>query len=182
VDWIGGTPMKVLIAYASTEGQTRKIADFIAKFIRNQKHEAEIFDTSSMLADVDIDHFDKVILAGSVHQQKHQECLEVFVAAKRKKLNSKPTMFLSVSLAAAFEDTKDQAERYTEEFVSALEWQPSTTLHVGGAVRHDEYGFYREQILDHVVLKGTHLDDFKEDKEFTDWHGLTIAVDKFLST
>jgi menaquinone-dependent protoporphyrinogen oxidase len=174
--------MNVLIAYASTEGQTRKIANFIADHVRNRGHKANVFDTSSTLHDVDVNEFDMVILAGSVHQQKHQDCLEIYVVAKRKKLEAMPTLFVSVSLAAAFPDTQHEANRYMNEFVSELGWWPSRMLAVAGAVRHDEYGYYREQILEHVVLDGTHLDDFSEDREFTDWGALANAVDEFVFT
>ena len=174
--------MNVLIAYASTEGQTRKIANFIADHIRRRGHKAKVFDTSSTLQDADVNEFDKVILAGSVHQQKHQDCLEIYVAAKRKKLEARPTLFVSVSLAAAFTDTQHEAKRYMNEFLSELGWQPSRILAVAGAVRHDEYGYYREQILEHVVLDGSHLDDIKGDREFTDWGALANAIDEFVST
>ncbi len=174
--------MNVLIAYASTEGQTRKIANFIADRIQRRGHKAKVFDTSSTLQDADVNEFDKVILAGSVHQQKHQNCLEIYVAAKRKKLDARPTLFVSVSLAAAFTDTQHEAKRYMNEFLSELGWQPSRMLAVAGAVRHDEYGYYREQILEHVVLDGIHLDDVREDREFTDWRALASAVDEFVST
>lgn len=173
--------MNILIAYATTEGQNRKIAEFVAKHIRGQNNRTVLFDTSSMLQDVDVDDFGKVIVAASVHQRKHQECMEIFVTAKQKKLEAKPSMFFSVSLAAAFNDTMKEARRYTNDFTEALNWQPTKTLCVAGAVRHEEYGFYREQILEHVVLDGTHLDDFTEDQEFTDWHALANAVDEFLS-
>ena len=81
--------MNILIAYASTEGQTRKIANFIADHIRSLDHKVKVFDTGSTLHDVDVNEFDKVILAASVHQQKHQDSLEIYVAAKRKKLNAR---------------------------------------------------------------------------------------------
>jgi menaquinone-dependent protoporphyrinogen oxidase len=173
--------MNVLIAYASTEGQTRKIANFIADHIRSLDHKVKVFDTGSTLHDVDVNEFDKVILAASVHQQKHQDSLEIYVAAKRKKLEVRPTLFVSVSLAAAFTDTQHEATRYMNEFLSELGWQPSSMLAVAGAVRHDEYGYYREQILEHVVLDGIHLDDVREDREFTDWGALASEVDEFVS-
>ena len=173
--------MKVLIAYASTEGQTRKIVEFIGNRVRDRNDEVAVFDTNSTLDDVDVNAFDKVILAGSVHLEKHQENLAIFVVAKREKLQARPSMFVSVSLAAAFADTKTEAERYIADFLAELGWQPTTVLTVAGAVRHGEYGYYREQLLEHFVLDGIHLDDIREDQEFTDWEALSKAVDAFLN-
>ena len=67
--------MKILVAYATTDGQTLKIARFMAERIKEAGHEAELFDTELARRDVAVDQFDKVIVAGSVHQLKHQKCL-----------------------------------------------------------------------------------------------------------
>ena len=92
--------MKVLIAYGTTEGQTRKIAEAVAAQISELGHDFELFDTSGLKGDLHPESFDKIIIAGSVHEQQHQEAVEIFVAVNLKKLQTKPTIFLSVSLAA----------------------------------------------------------------------------------
>ncbi len=173
--------MKILIAYATTDGQTLKIAEFMAERIRQAGHEAELFDTNSRRDDVDLDQFDKVIVAGSVHQLKHQKCLEIFVFAKREKLEAMPSMFVSVSLASAFPDAHYQAVEYCERFVSDTGWKPDKVAYVAGAVRHEDYGYFREQILEHLVLEGAHYDDLVDDHEFTDWQAVGEAVQSFLA-
>ena len=95
-------------------------------------------------------------------------------------LSTKPTLFLSVSLAAAFEDKAADAQRYVDMFLERVNWRPATVLLVAGAVRRAEYDYYREQILAHVVLEGRDLDDPESDQEFTDWDALAKAVDTFM--
>lgn len=172
--------MKVLIAYGTTEGQTRKIAEAVAAQISELGHDFELFDTSGLKGDLHPESFDKIIIAGSVHEQQHQKAVEIFVAVNLKKLQTKPTMFLSVSLAAAFEDGLADAQGYVDSFFGNVGWRPAQSLLVAGAVRHGEYGYYKEQILNHVVLEHRNLDDPESDHEFTDWKLLAKAIIEFI--
>ncbi len=172
--------MKALVAYGTTEGQTRKIAETVAAQIREQGHEVQLFDTSGLQRGLHPETFDKLVVAGSVHEQLHQESVEIFVAANVKKLQAKPTLFISVSLAAAFEDGSAEAQGYVDSFLKSVGWHPTQSLLVAGAVRHGEYGYHKEQILAHVVLEGRDLADPGIDHEFTDWGSLAEAVERFI--
>ena len=173
--------MRVLVAYGTTEGQTRKIAETIASQIRGLGHEVESFDTSGLQGDLHPDSFDRIIVAASVHEQRHQESAAVFVEANRTTLEAKQTMFVSVSLAAAFEGGMADAQGYADAFFDDLTWRPSKCLPVAGAVRHGAYGYYKEHVLEHVVLQNRELDDPESDHEFTDWVSLAKAVEEFVA-
>lgn len=174
--------MRILIAYGSTEGQTRKIVKAVAKQMRESDHEVELFDTSQLMGELHPGSFDQIIVAGSVHVERHQEAMELFVLANLGTLKSKPAMFLSVSLAVAFEGGRADAEGYVDEFVKNTGWKPQNTVLVAGAVRHGEYGYYKEHILEHIVLQGRSLDDPSNDHEFTDWDLLAKTIDAFVAT
>ena len=172
--------MKILIAYGTTEGQTRKISETLAAQIRELGHAVELFDTSGLPGGLQVESFDRIIIAGSVHERRHQESVEIFVLSRLKQLQTVPTMFLSVSLAAAFEDGLTEAKGYVDSFLEKVDWCPTQSLLVAGAVRHGEYGYYREQILEHVVLEGRALDDPASDHEFTDWAFLARSIAEFV--
>lgn len=172
--------MKVLVAYGTTEGQTRKISQAVAAQLRALDHEVEVFDTTGLLGELDPEAFDAIIVAGSVHEQRHQESVVVFVTANREKLESKPTMFISVSLAAAFEEGMSDAQAYADSFFDSVGWRPTQSLLVAGAVKHGEYGYYTEQILQHIVLKDRKLEHPEQDHEFTDWEFLANAIEEFV--
>lgn len=173
--------MKILIAYGSTEGQTRKIVKAIAKQITDMGHEIAMFDTSGLLGDLHPDAFDQIIVAGSVHVERHQETMELFVLAHLEELRSKPALFISVSLAAAFDDGLTDAQVYVDSFAKTTGWAPKKALLVAGAVRHGEYGYYEEHIFEHIVIKDRSLDDPSKDQEFTDWDALAKGVEGFLA-
>ena len=96
--------MKVLVAYATTEGQTRKIAERVANQIHELGHVTQLADIERGHHSINVDDFHAIIIAASVHQHDYQDAIEIFVEASRSALNAKPTMFLSVSLSAAFEE------------------------------------------------------------------------------
>ena len=78
-------------------------------------------------------------------------------------------MLVSVSLAAAFPDTAEEARSYVGTFLEAAEWQPAQTILVAGAIKPGIYDWFQQSAL----LEGdlaAHLDeDLSGTKEFTDW-------------
>jgi menaquinone-dependent protoporphyrinogen oxidase len=173
--------MTFLIVYGTTEGQTRKIAERIAARVRELGREAELHDSSALLENLQVGMFDAIIVAASVHQQQHQDSVTEFAFAYRDQLQTKPAAFLSVSLSAALEDDKREAQKYVDQFVAETGWRPAEILLVAGALRYAEYDFFREQIVKHIVLKGRGAAVAKCDCEFTDWETLFKFVDSFVT-
>jgi menaquinone-dependent protoporphyrinogen oxidase len=172
--------MRVLIVYATTEGQTRKIAERIAEQVRERGHEAELRNAADWQSDFHLDAFDRVIVAGSVHERQHQRPLTIFVPAHLAQLHARPTLFVSVSLSAAFPDGLAEAQTYVDEFLNDVKWKPSQVLLAAGALRYEEYDYFMEQIVRFVVLKDREAANAHGDHEFTDWDALAGAVDAFL--
>jgi menaquinone-dependent protoporphyrinogen oxidase len=168
--------MRILIAYGTTEGQTRKIAKAVAARVQELGHDAHLFDTAG-LEPVDVDTYDEVVVAASVHHERHQESVEGFVMASLAELQKRPTLFLSVSLAAAFPEGASDAKRYADAFLRSTGWKPMMSLLVAGALRYDEYDYFKAQIIEHVVLKCREVEGAKGDYEFTNWESLFQAVD-----
>lgn len=171
--------MKILVEYATTEGQTRKIAKFVASKLSDLGHEVTRRDLSDHMSGSSVDEFDKVVLAGSVHESRHQEALGIFIAAHKCALDAKTTLFLSVSLSAAFENTIGEAEGYVARLCEELDWHPDKSLLVAGAINHATYGYYQEMILQHEILPERPVEHPEEDHEFTDWDSLEKAIAEF---
>lgn len=174
--------MKVLIVYGTTEGQTRKIAEWTASHVRELGHEVELRDSASPASDSDLAIFDAYIIAASVHQERHQDTIIDFAIAHHQLLNAKAAAFISVSLSAALEHEREEAQNCVDRFVSETGWQPRMTLLLGGALRFSDYDYYQEQIVKFVVLKRVGAAVSDRDHEFTDWNALAHFVDGFLET
>jgi menaquinone-dependent protoporphyrinogen oxidase len=126
--------------------------------------------------------FDGIILAGSVHENEHQEVLGSFIVAHRAALATRRTLLLSVSLSAAFEGTLAEAEGYVQSFCESLNWHPDNYLLVAGAIKHAAYGYYQEMIIQFKVLPKRPIENPEEDHEFTDWASLEKAIVDFAGT
>jgi menaquinone-dependent protoporphyrinogen oxidase len=172
--------MRILVAFGTSEGQTRKIAETIAARLRDLGHDAHLFDTAGSPADLDVDSYDKIIVTGSVHQTRHPESVEDLVTAKLPELQKKPTLFLSVSLSAAFPEGLPEAQSYVDAFLADTGWTPTRSLLVAGALRYSEYDYFQAQVIEHVVLKGRKIEGSQENLEFTDWAALSRNVESFV--
>ena len=145
--------MNILIVYGTTEGQTRKIAAWTATHIRERGHQVELRDSAALVSDLKLGPLDAFVIAASVHQEYHQEAVTNFVFAHNELLNTKPSALISVSLSAAMEDQKAEAQKYVDRFVSVTGWQPRMTLLLGGALRFTKYDYFQEQFVKFVVMK-----------------------------
>ncbi len=174
--------MKILIVYGTTEGQTRKIAEWAARHIRERGHEAELRDSADVASGLNLERFDAFIVAASVHHEYHQATVRDFVTAHRQALEAKPSAFISVSLSAVLEGAQPEAKKYAETFLAATGWHPARMLLLGGALRLTEYDYFQEQIVRFIVMKGGGPQAVgHDDREFTDWSALAAFLDGFLA-
>jgi menaquinone-dependent protoporphyrinogen oxidase len=95
-------------------------------------------------------------------------------------LQKKPTLFLSVSLSAAFPEGMTEAQSYIDAFLAGTGWKPTQSLLVAGALQYTEYDYFQEQVIEHIVLKGRKVEGIRGDLEFTDWAALSRTVDSFV--
>src|SRR6266536_374819 len=109
--------IRVLIPYGTSEGQTARIAEYLADVIRDQGYEAYPVDIkrSGALA---LDGYDAVIVGASIHMGKHQNYVRAFVRQNRDTLERLPSAFFSVSLAAHdnTEEARDEVEGCIRKF------------------------------------------------------------------
>lgn len=173
--------MKILIAYASSEGQTAKICRKIETQVSAAGHDVTMFDTGDRKSNVHMADFDRVILAGSVHQQRHQEALEVFMVANAANLEKIPNLLVSVSLSAAYRAGRDEAQSYVDLLIDRTGVTPGDVHLAAGAIRTGEYDFFSAQIIRHLILPGKHIDPNTKEHEFTDWERLKERVATFLA-
>ena len=175
--------MRILIVYGTTEGQTRKIARFVNDRLRDRGERVTLIDSTDLPKDLDVDGFDAVIAAGSVHNGRHQASLVHFVHDCRSDLQAKPTAFISVSLSMAGDAKEDRldAAACADRFLLAAEWQPTVTHLVAGALRYTQYDFFKSWILKMIASAKGASTDTSKDHEFTDWRDLEIFVDAFLA-
>jgi menaquinone-dependent protoporphyrinogen oxidase len=173
--------MTVLIAYATSEGQTRKIARHVADRIVVSGGAVELLGLADA-DEIDLGRFDRVILAASVHAGNYQRALSDFAVKYAGQLHKKPTLFLSVSLAVAGHDAEDWRglDRILKDFEEATGWIPGRIEQVAGAYRPSEYDIFRRFIMRRIVAAKDPEADLDADREYTDWKALDTLVDDWL--
>lgn len=172
--------MKVLILYATVEGQTGKIAGFAEEVVSKLGHEPVLVDTDGP-ADLDLDGVDAAILAAPVHQRRHPRNFEALLEAYSGELNRIRTLLLSVSLSAAFPEGRDEANDYVVEMKMRTGMKPDAESLVAGAVRTGQYDYFAMQVVRHVVFRNRDFDPTTGEHEFTDWAELSSTIEAFLA-
>ena len=168
--------MTIPVLFATVEGHTGRLARFITTELAAAGHETTAIDLSDETAPISFEDADKIILAGSVHERRHPQSLEVFVTARREELATLPTMMISVSLSAAFDEGMDEARDYLTEMEMRTGFSPQRELLVAGAVRTSRYDYFARQVIRHVVLRGRDVDPDKGEHDFTDYDALRGTV------
>ena len=170
--------MKILIVYATTEGQTRKVARFVFDALARAGHSAELVPAQDAEGR-DPSAFDGAIVAGSVHAGRYQKELVAWSAASAAGLGRVPTLFLSVSLTAAGDDAEDWKGLHgcVDRFAEETGWTPSRVEHVAGAFRFSEYDFFKSWAMRWIAAQKDENVKPGEDKEYTDWDALGRVVE-----
>lgn len=170
--------MKYLIAYASSEGQTQKIARHVADRLFDAGHRVELLPLADA-SDVALEKFDGVILAASIHVGHYQRALSDFVVGHRDALGRARTLFLSVSLAAAGHEAEDWKglARILADFEDATGWTPGRTEQIAGAYMPSKYDIFRRFVMRRILAAKDPEADPEADLEYTDWAALDRLVD-----
>lgn len=174
--------MKLLIGYATKEGQTRKIAQFVADRAVDSGHGVELLALEDA-GDVALERFDAVLLAAPIHVGDYPKALIKFAAAHPDELAEHPSRFISVSLAAAGHDAEDwrQLDHILSDLSEATGWTPTDTFQVAGAYLPSEYDIFTRLIMKRIVSAKDPDADTSKDREYTDWKALGEWADSWLN-
>ncbi|MBU2532311.1 MAG: protoporphyrinogen oxidase [Alphaproteobacteria bacterium] len=174
--------MNVLIAFGTTEGQTRKIARHLSETIDGLGHSATLFDSGGDAAGAAVASFDAVILAASVHHERYQTAFYEFVKDNREALQAKPRAFISVSLSQTLAGGEPEAQRYVDGFVAETGLSFDQVHLAEGAIRYFEYSRSEADTIELIVFKGQKkMPKAGGNPEYTDWEALDAFAKKFLT-
>ena len=171
--------MHMLIAYSTIEGQSGKIAQFAADHMASHGHQTTVLNLDDSGTTPDLTSVQGVILVGSVHERRHSPALETFMQARRVWLAVRPVMFISVSLSAAFERGREEAQDYVVETQMRTGFAADEVVLAAGAVKPGSYDYFAQSVVRFVVLNDRAFEMGASDHEFTDWAELTIRLERF---
>jgi len=174
----------ILVAYGSTEGQTRKIAEFIAARLQSRGQEVHLVDSTSAAAAQVTPVYVAALIGGSLHHHKHQTSLTHFVKSNADWLNTIPTAFYSVSLSMAGRNEQEHAEalKLAQAFLAETGLKAGMLRLLAGALRYTQYDFFKRFAMRRIAGEAGGDTDTSRDHEYTDWEEVRRFVDEFLES
>lgn len=169
------------ILYATSEGQTQKIADHIAERFREDGYEVDIFMAKQLPRDFDLLAHQGVIIGAPVHMGEYPGHIKQLVRRHRSDLQGMPSAFFSVSLTEAEEDEmqRQEIQQLINRFLGDVQWQPTVIASFAGAVPFSRYGFIKKLIMRSIIRRRMGEVDTSKDYEYTDWVSVDEFVDQF---
>jgi menaquinone-dependent protoporphyrinogen oxidase len=171
---------QVPVFYATTEGQTKRIAGRLAEMFRERGFVSRAVNVTSAAANgIDWSEVCGAVIGASLHGHRHQAEAAAFAKAHAAQLNRCPTAFFSVSLSAASEHAGEraEAERIAAEFPRAAGWYPDVTRCVAGRLAYTSYGAVKRLIMKWIASREGRPTDTSRDYEFTNWHDVRQLAD-----
>ena len=169
----------VPVFYATTDGQTRLIAEHLANALRSQGLESVALDVTHVDAwSLDRRHVRAALLGASVHAGKHQSTAAKFVRAHREWFNELPSAFFSVSLSIASSNPTegDAARAIAKTFLDQTGWHPSRVACLAGRLAYTRYGWLKRMLMRRIARKEGGPTDTSRDHELTNWTEVTALA------
>ena len=175
------TPMpRILLLYASTEGQTELIAERVAHTLREKGNHVDLLPADADPARLDPSTYDGVMVGASIHYGNHPAYLRALIRRHRDALAARPSAFFSVSLSAGGPRPKPAAaQRYIDKFIRKTGWQPQMAVSFAGALKYSFYGPIKRRVMIVFVGLGGGNTDTSQDYEYTDWDAVQRFADAY---
>jgi len=172
---------RILVAFATREGHTEKIAHHVARGFENRGCVTRMINLSAHDPEAGADDYDATVILGSVHRGRHDPVLTGFIMRHGPAIRSHPSAFLSISLSAASHDQKEQhaLDELIRHFLFDLGWQPDFIESVAGAICDRQLGMIEQFILHRAAEAHGEVLHPSGTTEFTDWVKLDAFIKRF---
>jgi menaquinone-dependent protoporphyrinogen oxidase len=171
----------VPVFFATTDGQTRRIAEYLVEALHRHGLDSVAVDLASPQAGhVDWTPVRGVIVCASLHIGKHQAAAARFVKANHQYLNVRPSAFFSVSLSAASQRAEEveAARKIARDFTEAAGWLPARIACIPGRLAYAHYGWLKRWLMRRISAKEGGPTDTSRDWELTRWEEVDRLADE----
>jgi menaquinone-dependent protoporphyrinogen oxidase len=172
--------MNILIVYGSLEGQTKKIAEYVADMLRQSSHQVSVQSCEELPGHFPVTNYDAAIVGGPIHMGKYPACVKAFIQTNRDWLNNTPSAFFTVCMAinSINKESKERALQYGIDLLAQTGWQPEINETFAGAVKYTQYNFITRFIMKMISRKEGGSTDTSCDHEYTDWEAVKCFAEK----
>lgn len=157
---------KTLILYSTVDGHTLEICQRLNQQLSTPAELVKLTENTQ----IDVNSFDTIVIGASIRYGKHRPAVSDFIEQNKALLNTKNTVFFSVSVVAR-KETRNTPEKnkYIQKFFSQTSWQPTLAWVLAGKINYSLYGFLDKLMIRFIMWMGkgpTHPDAVVT---FTDW-------------
>jgi menaquinone-dependent protoporphyrinogen oxidase len=171
---------RFLIVYGSDEGQTAKVATYMATWLKQDRHEVDLMHGKKAPAHLNVAGYDGILIGASIHVGRYQPYMVDFVRRYGEEMAETLSAFFTVCLTARGDsaDEKAQVAAYLENFMQTTDWYPDQAAAFAGALRYTKYGLVKRFIMKRINAEGGDIDTSR-DYEYTDWASVDDFVESF---
>ena len=163
------TAERILIAYATTDGHTKRICDRMKQVMEGLGRPV----TVALLAEagaLDLNSFERIVIGASIRYGHHQPLVTEFIGRHQALLESRPSAFFSVNIVARKPDKNTpETNPYCRKLLKNISWKPRLTGVFAGKLDYPRYGFFDRQMIRFIMLITKGPTDPTAVVEFTDW-------------
>lgn len=165
---------KILILYATVEGQTAKIAAKLSEHLAAAGARVSLVNVEDSKAAnaLDLAGFDRLVFGASIHVGKIEKSLAGFINAHAAAITAKPRSLFIVLMAAATKDTtrRDASLAQVRKTVSGQLQVPFDEPEmIAGALKYTQYNWFIKWVMKGIAKKEGGSTDTSRDFEYTDW-------------
>lgn len=178
---------RILILYATREGQTEKVATQIATHLKNAGANVQLVNAQDRAATeaIDLDVFDQLVFGASMHAGGLEKELVDFINGHKEQIELRVRSFFLVLLSAATRDSKLQTEwlesarkKMAEQLLVPFEGAEM----IAGALRYSKYPLPLKWLMRRIAKKAGEASDTSKDYEYTDWKQVERYAEKLIKT
>ncbi len=166
--------MRVLILFATREGQTQKVATRIAAYLDRAGAKPELVNAGDGAATdrLNLDAFDLLVFGASMHAGGIESELVDFINRNAAQIQAQANSFFLVLLSAATQDPKLRASWLADaraRMSAQLKVSFPDPEMIAGALRYSKYPLPLKWVMKRIAKQAGEGTDISRDYEYTDW-------------
>lgn len=170
----------ILILYASVDGQTLKISNFLVNCVQEKGHDVSLYEIDDFHGD--LDDFGKIVIGCSIRYGVHHKSVLDFINNNQTTLERHQTVFFSVNLVAR-KPEKNQADTnpYVIKFLKSITWKPTLVEVFAGKLDYKKYPYFDRIMIQFIMWMTKGPTDSNAKIEYTDWKRVEALSDAIIS-